>query len=371
MIVIKTPEWRGRVSMYFTQKNLYKRLNDELASCNKLSYFSQEVLEELRKILKFEKGEIFIYNPESEELNLVAETGFDTGFNKCSKFIKLKIDDENPASMAIAENRIIHIRLNDSILENFQRLYSLSFDYEVFSIPLRANGEMVGVLQFFSKKGSEEEINSGVDLENLAEWLGMKMYCLKKSELLRNIAFRKLLEFAGDAAVIVDNKGIILEASESFYRLLGYTKGDLIRTNINELYKTRSEEETVLIRSNGTPLVCCERTEAITDEDGDVSGYIKIFNLIKELKSIEIEKKEGEILEQVRENLEYFELLADRLINPIAIIKSCLELKDEIEHDRLFNTILQQIERIDRVLNEFRERGKETFRIWKELDTQK
>jgi signal transduction histidine kinase len=84
--------------------------------------------------------------------------------------------------------------------------------------------------------------------------------------------------------------------------------------------------------------------------------------------SVELEHKRKEALEKIKENMEYFELLADKLINPIAIIRGSIELKDEIEHDKLFNMLAQQIERINQTLNEFRRREKETFKIWMQLN---
>ena len=320
-------------------KNLYKNLENELIGCNTLVCFSRKVLNALKKILGFERGGILIYNPELKELELVAETGLQSN----CRLSRFKINDE-----------------------------------EVFSIPLSVNGVAFGVLQFFSEKETEEkkrESRSGIDLENLAEWLGERIYRIIRLESVKNDVYRKLLEYAGFIAV-VDNEGFILDCSTSFERILGYSHGELIGFNIKEIHKGYlTNSEAILMRKNGTSLTCYESTEVIVDRDGKTSGFIKIFSLDKDVESndtdkklSELENKRKEALEKIKENLEYFELLADKLINPIAIMRGSIELKDEIKHDKIFSTLIQQIERINQILEEFRRREKETFRIWTQLN---
>jgi len=357
--------------------NIYDYLEEESINSSTLAEFSQTILNKLKSILNFEKGEILIYNSETKELELIAETGLDFSYRPLRFGIN---ESNNLASMVAMERRCIYIRdANNDLLKQFCELYSISLEEEIVSIPLNADGELLGVFQFFPKKERKSDTFSEIDLINISEWLGEWINRLRKLEILKNEAYKKLIEYIGDLIVLVDDRGLILDFNSAFEELLGYSRQELIKMNINEICSiiqkhSRKGLKVTLKKKNGIPVNCYKDVEVIKDKSGNISGYIKIFKLRENIESedprlisFELENKRNEALEKIRENLEYFEFFADKLINPLAIIKGYLKLKNEIEPEKIFSTIGKQVERIDLTLSKFRKKEEETFKLWEKL----
>ncbi len=85
------------------------------------------------------------------------------------------------------------------------------------------------------------------------------------------------------------------------------------------------------------------------------------------LKTIEIEKKRKEALDKMKDNLEYFEYLADRLRNPLAIMRGFVDVKEDVGAERTFKELSNQINRMNRILDNLRTKEEETFKLKKNL----
>ncbi|MFP4558978.1 MAG: PAS domain-containing protein [Archaeoglobaceae archaeon] len=86
------------------------------------------------------------------------------------------------------------------------------------------------------------------------------------------------------------------------------------------------------------------------------------------LWSIEIEQERKEAIDHITKNLEHFELLADKLRNPLAIAKGCLELEDEIGTRETLRIIADQMDRLHIILNDLRRRETITFQLKEKLE---
>ncbi len=82
------------------------------------------------------------------------------------------------------------------------------------------------------------------------------------------------------------------------------------------------------------------------------------------LRYVEVMRDRELALMQLRKNLEKFETLADKLRNPVAIIKGYLEVRSEIGSDeKVFNEIEKQTCRIENILDELAEEETKTYLI--------
>ncbi len=72
-------------------------------------------------------------------------------------------------------------------------------------------------------------------------------------------------------------------------------------------------------------------------------------------------------IEQIKKNLEQFEFLSDKLRNPLAIIRGYLEIKDEIDKEKLFSEIEKQVIRLENAINELRKEELKTYHLKKVL----
>lgn len=86
------------------------------------------------------------------------------------------------------------------------------------------------------------------------------------------------------------------------------------------------------------------------------------------LRSLKIEREKDAALKVIMDNLDHFEYLADKLRNPLAIIKGYIEIKREMDSEDLISKIKEQVDRIEEILDELRTREIVTYEIKKILD---
>ncbi|MET1124134.1 MAG: PAS domain S-box protein [Archaeoglobaceae archaeon] len=86
------------------------------------------------------------------------------------------------------------------------------------------------------------------------------------------------------------------------------------------------------------------------------------------LRVASMEKVRKTVVDVLMENLEHFEELADRLFNPLAIMKGYMEIRDHISCDELLRKFEAEISRIESILNELRAREQITYEMKKILD---
>jgi len=104
-----------------------------------------------------------------------------------------------------------------------------------------------------------------------------------------------------------------------------------------------------------------------TDEEVSIlSSLWRDINYV--LKSLKVEKEKETAMKVIMENLSHFENLADKLRNPLAIIKGYLEIRENFSYDDFARKIEEQASRIEAILDELREREIVTYEIKKSLE---
>ncbi len=105
----------------------------------------------------------------------------------------------------------------------------------------------------------------------------------------------------------------------------------------------------------------------LTDEEVHVFSSLA-RDVTFSFKSMKIEREKEAALRVIMDNLDQFEYLADKLRNPLAIIKGLIEVRGEIKEGDLIAKISEQADRIERILDELRAREIATFEMKKFLD---
>lgn len=83
----------------------------------------------------------------------------------------------------------------------------------------------------------------------------------------------------------------------------------------------------------------------------------------------EYENNRVKAIEQLANNLTQFDKSADRLRNLLAVIKSYLELRDELGNDNTLQMIEEQTDKIEENLNELRNEELTTYQLTKNFET--
>ncbi len=73
------------------------------------------------------------------------------------------------------------------------------------------------------------------------------------------------------------------------------------------------------------------------------------------------------IIEQLAENLKRFETSSDKLRNPLAVLITSLEVKDELEEDEFIQIVREQTIRIQQELDGLREEENKTYELVEEI----
>lgn len=73
------------------------------------------------------------------------------------------------------------------------------------------------------------------------------------------------------------------------------------------------------------------------------------------------------VIQQLAENLSHFEKSSDRLRNPLAVILGTLELREEIEKEKVMRIINQHAVRIKDELDELRNAEEKTHKLFEEI----
>lgn len=126
---------------------------------------------------------------------------------------------------------------------------------------------------------------------------------------------------------------------------------------------------TLLPISEGTRVVIAvARDSKFTDEELQVLKTV-LQDVSMRLRALKIEKEKDMALRLITENLEHFEELADKLRNPLAIIKGYLEIRGEVPEEVVIKNISEHADRIEKILDELRVKEILTYNMKKVLET--
>jgi len=142
--------------------------------------------------------------------------------------------------------------------------------------------------------------------------------------------------------------------------------------NSEEIVRLRERDGEVVIipfadleKTYGIAILFSEQT--FTDEEVGIISTIK-GDVVLSIKSMEVEREKEAALRVIVENLNQLEFLADKLRNPLAIIKGYIEVKDDFNFEDFVKKIEEQANRIENILDKLRAREIATYEIKKILD---
>lgn len=90
-------------------------------------------------------------------------------------------------------------------------------------------------------------------------------------------------------------------------------------------------------------------------------------NIAFALSAYDAETERKAAIEQLAQNLTQFDKSADRLRNPLAVITSSMDLKDELGKDEVMSIIDEQVKRIEQELEDLRKEENRTYELSKKL----
>ncbi|MEM1593687.1 MAG: hypothetical protein QXI53_04960, partial [Archaeoglobaceae archaeon] len=113
--------------------------------------------------------------------------------------------------------------------------------------------------------------------------------------------------------------------------------------------------------------IVLRKKEPFTEEELKVIESIA-KDISMRFKALKIEREREIAYRTIIENLKQFEELADRLRNPLAIMKGYIEIRKEVGDGEALDKVQMQIDRVERILDELRFREIATFELKKILE---
>ena len=118
-------------------------------------------------------------------------------------------------------------------------------------------------------------------------------------------------------------------------------------------------------KTYGLAIIFSDRT--FTDEEVNILSTL-CRDVVFSMRSLKIEREKEAALRVIIANLNQFEYLADKLRNPLAIIKGYVEVRSEFSFDEFAEKVEEQANRIESILDELRAREIATYEMKKILD---
>ncbi|WP_086975449.1 PAS domain S-box protein [Archaeoglobus fulgidus] len=244
---------------------------------------------------------------------------------------------------------------------------------EVVEWPVFKNGEVAGaegvIRDITDRVTTEEELKKKNQLLRIIGEIN-ELILKERDEyaLLQKVCrfFSKIRDTDSWTWILDGNRLIKATPLAPECHLAEKTKDGVLRFEDCHCPLSKAKSLAVPIRHNGNVfgvLVLCN-VGSLAEDEMTIIEELGI-NLGFAVSSYRAERDRKIAFNLLLENLKQLESLADRLGNPVAIISGFLEIKDDIGYERAFREIENQIERINRILDDLRLQETLTYFILK------
>ena len=187
---------------------------------------------------------------------------------------------------------------------------------EYMSTPMIEKEEVIGAVVTF--RDLSERKRELQELEDKLCHLEYLWTSQKNAEEAQKASEKRYLSFfnnSRDAIYITTKDGKCLEINQSALDLLGYSRAEICRMLVNELFVMPDEYqrfkqivdrngsakdfETKLVKKDGSEIDCLITSTLQTDEDGDIAGYHGIIHDITDRKKLEQQLLQAQKMEAV------------------------------------------------------------------------
>ncbi|MBO8178944.1 MAG: PAS domain S-box protein [Archaeoglobus sp.] len=301
------------------------------------------------------KGRFIDVNPRYAE---ILGYGKEDLLGKTSRFIAHEED------LAVLRENFARVLRGESVKFTFRaksRDGSIRF-VEVVEWPVFRNGEVTGAegvtRDITERVRTEEELKKKNQLLRIISEVN-ELILKERDEyaLLQKVCrfFSKIKDIDSWAWIIDGNSIIKATPLAPECSLAERSQDGVVRFEDCECPLNKAKSLAVPIKHNGNVfgvLVLCN-LGSLTDEEIKILEELGT-NLGFAISSYRAERDRKIAFNLLLENLNQLESLADRLRNPVAIISGYLEIREDIGYERTFKEIENQVERINKILDDLR-----------------
>jgi PAS domain S-box-containing protein len=312
-------------------------LSGRLLACPDLRTALDDVLDHAIQTTGASFGNIQLYNPETQALEIVVQRGFQQEF--LDHFRRVRVDEGSACAQAMQSGaRIIIENVHlDPAYEPHRPIAAAAGYQAVQSTPLKSrSGNIVGMLSTHFRQPHRVSERDQQLLDLYARHAADFIERLRFEEALRDQA--ELLNLAHDAIIVRSKEGVIAYWSHGAVRMYGWSQEAAIGKVTHQLLQTEFpiplpqieaeleqhgwwEGTLIHTRQDGTRMTVASRWRLRGAESGRAASVLEIDDDITEQKRAEEALKEAD-----RRKDEFLATLAHELRNPLAPIRNALEL---------------------------------------------
>ena len=216
------------LKILFLQRNLATQLGKTESLAESLDL----IIDMCLKLPGTDSAGIYVLDQQTLDLVLSSHRGFSEEFiSNASSY-----DSTTIQYMIVMEGNSTYMDLTDPLLSGKKML--LTEGLKCFGmIPVRSNGNIIGVLNLCSHERTYIPEMSRMAAETVASQLGSVLTRIREEEELRktSINFRAMFDSLSDFLFVLDVRGTILEVNAEAIRCLGYDQEDLAGKPITDL----------------------------------------------------------------------------------------------------------------------------------------
>jgi PAS domain S-box-containing protein len=285
----------------------------------------EKIVEQAMKVTGAERGFLLLYDEKDNTLKQKVAKGIEkelatTPFSYENHKLSLNLVRETEKTgegLFAGEQRTTYPQISRELKEYKVR--------EAMCIPLRAKEKPLGMIYLDNRMtggtfGEEElelmksfAVQASISIENA--YLVRDLVEQERLKQETETRFRTLFNESRDAIYIVTKEGNFFDFNQSMQDLFGYTREEMLKLNIKDLYADTSEQnrfqeamgEMVSVRNfeikfckkDRTEIFCLVTSTARKDEEGNILGYHGIIHDITERKKLEQQLLQAQKMEAI------------------------------------------------------------------------
>ena len=232
---------------------LHRLIGESVNRAYTIDQLCSTILEDLRRVIGYDMGDIVIYNPENDTLSGLAQIGYPRGEDFGDNHLR-EIEEWKEGIVKAAINRREPIFFEFEKKEKGMKepelaayAHNLAEEYNlqgVYAIPLKTKGELHGALLILTKSGrtlSEEDRSL---IEGISEGIAGGIAKIKAEEELRLKA--NAIEIAINPVLMANMEGKLTYVNPAFLSIWGYdSEKKVLGHHCTEFWKQREKEEEV------------------------------------------------------------------------------------------------------------------------------
>jgi len=368
------------INIRYNNMRLIREIGHATSTILDLRKLLEAVTEAMEKRLDFDRGGIWLLNPDKTRLIYYVGYGYGPEIEAMLRKTSFHLDrsqSKGPAVQAVKHQRSYLVTDVNEIKEDLSPR-TLGFIRKIgtqsfICVPIIYERESLGVLMMDNLRSKRPFTQSNMSLlMGIASQIAVSISNANSFQKLQESEkrYRILFEESRDPIFITTEKGEFVDVNQSMLDLFGYKREEMIGMNMSEMYShsdyqfivlqelhkgSARDFETRLKKHDGTEIKCLLTATTRRGDDGTILGYQGIIRDITEHEKAEKEKRKLEAQLMQAQKMEATGTIAGGVAHNFRNILTVISMNSQILQSRYADE--STLQKIAAVLNSYVDRG--------------